>query len=66
MRADERAPRFLNGTKGGISCPLTLLFQKIMQDEEVPDDWCEANVPFFKDGDRVYHQTIDKLAQPVR
>ena len=37
--ADELAPRFLNSIKGGISYPLTLLFQRILQDEEVPDDW---------------------------
>ena len=56
MGADELALRFLNSIKDGISYPLTLLFQKIMQDEEVPDDWHEANiVPVFMGGDRVNH-----------
>ena len=42
--ANELTSRFLNSIKGGISYPLTLFFQRIMQDEEVPDDWREANV----------------------
>ena len=57
--ADELAPRFPNSIKGSISCPLTLphpailLFQKLLQDEEVPDNWHEADVvPVFKGGDR--------------
>jgi len=42
--ADDLVPRFLSKIKGGISYPLTLLFQRIMEDREVPDEWREANV----------------------
>jgi len=31
-------PRFLSKVKGDISYHLTLLFQKIMEDREVPDE----------------------------
>jgi len=51
--ADDLVPRFLSKIKGGISYPLTLLFQRIMEDREVPDEWSEANVvPIFKNGSR--------------
>jgi len=45
--------RFLSTIKGDISYPLSLLFQRIMEDREVPDEWTEANVvPIFKNGSR--------------
>jgi len=51
--ADDLVPRFLSKIKGGISYPLTLLFQTIMEEREVPDEWREANVmPIFKNGSR--------------
>jgi len=46
-------PRFLSKIKGDIFYPLTLLFQRIMEDREVLDEWREANVvPIFKNGSR--------------
>jgi len=51
--ADDLVPRFLNRIKGDISYPLTLLFQRVLEDGEVPDEWREANVvPIFKNGNR--------------
>ena len=51
--ADDLVPRFLSKLKGGISYALTLLFQRIMEDREVPDEWRQANVvPIFKNGSR--------------
>ena len=42
--ADDLVPRFLNRIKGDISYPLTLLFQRVLEDGEVPDEWREANI----------------------
>ena len=39
--ADDLVPRFLNKIKVDISYPLTLLFQRIMEDREEPDEWKE-------------------------
>jgi len=53
--ADDLVHRFLNKIKGDISYPPTLLFQRIMEDREVPDEWMEANVvpmAIFKNGSR--------------
>ena len=51
--ADDLVPRFLSKIKGDISYALTLLFQRIMEDREVPDEWIKANVvPIFKNGSR--------------
>ena len=51
--ADDLVPTFLNRIKGDISYPLTLLFQRVLEDGEVPDEWTEANVvPIFKNGNR--------------
>jgi len=51
--ADDLVPRFLSKLKGGISYPVTLLFQRIMEDREVLDEWREANVvPIFKNESR--------------
>jgi len=37
--ADDLVPRFLSMIKGDISYHLTLLFQRIMEDREVPDEF---------------------------
>lgn len=51
--ADDLMPRYLNSIKDYISYPLTVLFQKILEQEDVPDDWRDANVvPIFKGGNR--------------
>ena len=51
--ADDLVPRFLSKIKGDMLYPLTLLFQRIMEEREVPDEWREANVvPIFKNGSR--------------
>jgi len=51
--ADDLVPRFLSKIKGDISYPLTLLFQRIMEYREVPDEWREANVvPKYENGSR--------------
>jgi len=51
--ADYLVPRFLSKIKWDISYPLTSLFQRIMEDREVPDEWREANVvSIFKNGSR--------------
>jgi len=53
--ADDLVPRFLSKIKGDISYPLTLLFQRALEDGEVglPDEWSEANdVPMFKNRSR--------------
>jgi len=42
--ADDLVPRFLSNIKGDISYPLTLLFQRIMDDREVPEERREENV----------------------
>jgi len=51
--ANDLVPRFLSKIKGDISYPLTLQFQRIMEDREVPDERREANVvSIFKNGSR--------------
>jgi len=42
--AGDLVPRLLNKVKGDISYPLTLLFQRVLEDGEVLDEWREANV----------------------
>ena len=51
--ADDLVPRFLNGIKQEIVSPLAILFRKVLDEQEVPLDWKEANViPIFKGGQR--------------
>jgi ribonuclease P/MRP protein subunit RPP40 len=51
--ADELVPRFLCKIKKDISYPLGLLFGKVVNEGQVPDDWRDANViPIFKTGNR--------------
>ena len=51
--ADELIPRFLNKIKLELARPLTMFFRKVMENEQVPGDWKEANViPIFKSGNR--------------
>jgi len=51
--ADELIPRFLNKIKLELARPLTMFFRKVMDNEQVPGDWKEANViPIFKSGNR--------------
>ena len=50
---DELVPRFLNEIREGIVQPLTLLFKKVVEETEVPEDWKQANVtPIFKSGSK--------------
>ena len=51
--ADELIPRFLNKLKLELARPLTMLFRKVIDYEQVPEDWKAANViPIFKSGNR--------------
>ena len=38
----ELVPRFLNEIREGIVQPLTLLFRKVVEETEVPEDWKQA------------------------
>ena len=50
---DELVPRFLNGISEGIVQPLTLLFRKVVEETEVPEDGKQANIsPIFKSGNK--------------
>jgi len=50
---DELVPRFLNGISEGIIQPLTLLFRKVVEETEVPEDGKQANIsPIFKSGNK--------------
>ena len=50
---DELIPRFLNKIKLELVRPLTMLFHKVMHNEQVPGDLKEANViPILKSGNR--------------
>ena len=52
-RADELIPRFLNKIKEELARPLTKFFRQVIENEQVPGDWKEANViPIFQSGDR--------------
>lgn len=51
--ADEMVPRFLSTIRKDINHPLTRIFEKILNEGQVPTDWKEANViPIFKGGSR--------------
>jgi len=51
--ADELIPRFLNKIKEELACPLTMFSRKVIENEQVPGDWKDANViPIFKSGNR--------------
>jgi len=51
--ADELIPRFLNKIKLELARPLTMFFRKVMDNEQVPGEWKDANViPIFKSGNR--------------
>ena len=47
---DELIPRFLNEIREGIVQPLTLLFRKVVEETEVPEDWKQANVTVLTRG----------------
>ena len=51
--ADELIPRFLNKIKLELARPLTMFFRKVMDNEQVPGEWKDANViTIFKSGNR--------------
>jgi len=51
--ADELIPIFLNEIKLKLAQTLTMFFHKVMDNEQFPGDWKEANViPIFKSGNR--------------
>jgi len=59
--ADDLVPRFLSKIKGGISYPLTLLIQRIMEDREVTDEWREARwCQFSRMGAKEKHPVTDR------
>ena len=50
---DELHPYVLQGTAKELSLPLTIIFQKSLDEGRCPDDWKSANVtPIHKKGDR--------------
>jgi hypothetical protein len=50
---DGLGPRMLQELEGEIAPALTLIFQRSIQEGEVPDDWKSANVtPIFKKGSK--------------
>jgi len=60
---DDLVPRFLSKIKRDISYPLTLLFQRIMEDREVPDEWreakCGANIQEWEQRRSIQLQTSE-------
>ena len=52
-RADVLIPRFMNKMKEELARPLTKFFRKVIENEQVPGDWKEANmIPIFKSQNR--------------
>ena len=50
---DGITPKLLQETKEQISIPLSIIFTQSLNEENVPDDWKEANItPIFKKGNR--------------
>jgi len=51
--ADEITPRYLNKIKDEISYPLTIIFNNVLEEEKVHEDWKEAYViPLYKGGSK--------------
>ena len=63
---DEMHPRVLKELADGVAKPLSMIFEKSQQSDEIPGNWKKENiVPIFKRVERRTLGTTDLSASPL-